>query len=541
MKNKIFKPIFLLFSTLIFLSFIGCPGAKRDELEYYRSQVDSLRNVISNFIVEYNQLKFDSYQQNEPFLLSNIYKKYKDLFSQQDINLINKLLKLEQRPERIDRLERLKVFIYEKIVEKETAYLTDQIEILKNEIAINTRKGKINFDNLHDYFALEPNRTIRKNIYNANQKELKYLQKLNLRLLSERKRIIIDSLNFNSYLQFASMLRQEDIKKFYLFVQDFLNTTNDFYFQQLYEILRNQRYPQENLYHCDLYYLARDQRYEKYFKADSLKNIFLRTFYNLNIPIDSLPNLKISFEEKLKRKEYSNKRTAGHTINIPEQNYLNIIYEGSCSNYSKTFYEIGKLLPEIFSQQEFFEFKYFGGNILPLTFGHHLINFFDEENFLLKNIFNTSKVSTGYWKQRAFNKLFNVRKLCADFLVEYLFIDSIQTNPDSLVLYYNTILGYNLTSGDKARLFHSLNDYFSEIENLNSIFISAMLKTRIREKYGNEWFNNPDLKDYWLNFLTKGRKLNKEKFLIEIGYYNLDPRFFFNEVISLNEKSKTVR
>ncbi|MEJ5306573.1 MAG: hypothetical protein WHV63_11600 [Ignavibacteria bacterium] len=540
MKNRI---LIIVSSSLILINLLGCPGAKRDELEFYRGQVDSLRNVISNFVIEYNQLKYESYVQNQPFLISNLYKKYDKTFSQNDIDLINNLLKLEQRPERIERLERLKVFIYEKIVEKETAQLRDQIERLKNEITFSTRKGKFKLDDLKEYLTNESNPRLRKSVYNSNLNSLENLQKLQIQLLEKRKKIILDSLNFGSYLQFASMIRQEDLSKFYSTVNDFISSTNDFYFQQLYELLRIQRYSQDYFNSSDIYSLTKDPRYERYFKSDSLQNIFLRTFYQIGFKIDSLPNLQIAFEQRDKRKAklILPVKTRGFTIRIPEQSNLILDLANGCESYYKAFSECGKLLPELFTKNEFFEIKYFGGDVIPLTFSNLFGNLLDEEKFLEDNLFNSSRVISNFLKQRSFNKLFNVRKLCADFIVEYLMIDSSQTNPDSLIQIYNSILGFNLLPGDKARLFLSLNDYFAEVEQLNAIFTEAMMKTRIREKFGNDWFKNSDLRTYLMNFFTKNRELSKDKFLVEIGYYNLDPRFFFNEVISLKEKSKILR
>jgi hypothetical protein len=540
MKNRI---LIIVSSSLILINLLGCPGAKRDELEFYRGQVDSLKNVISNFVIEYNQLKYESYVQNQPFLISNLYKKYDKTFSQNDIDLINNLLKLEQRPERIERLERLKVFIYEKIVEKETAQLRDQIERLKNEITFSTSKGKFKLDDLKEYLTNESNPRLRKSVYNSNLNSLENLQKLQIQLLEKRKKIILDSLNFGSYLQFASMIRQEDLSKFYSTVNDFISSTNDFYFQQLYELLRIQRYSQDYFNSSDIYSLTKDPRYERYFKSDSLQNIFLRTFYQIGFKIDSLPNLQIAFEQRDKRKAklILPVKTRGFTIRIPEQSNLILDLANGCESYYKAFSECGKLLPELFTKNEFFEIKYFGGDVIPLTFSNLFGNLLDEEKFLEDNLFNSSRVISNFLKQRSFNKLFNVRKLCADFIVEYLMIDSSQTNPDSLIQIYNSILGFNLLPGDKARLFLSLNDYFAEVEQLNAIFTEAMMKTRIREKFGNDWFKNSDLRTYLMNFFTKNRELSKDKFLVEIGYYNLDPRFFFNEVISLKEKSKILR
>lgn len=543
MKNKFFTSLKLLSIMTVAIILIGCPGAKRDELEYYRGKVDSLRTLVNNFVIDYNKLKLESYLENQPFLVVSLYQKYNPLFNQEDINLINNLLKLEQRPERIDRLERLKVFIYEKIVEKETAGLRDRIELTKYFINYPAKSGSAKYDELEKVLSEEPFQNRRKNIYNSNERFFEDLRRINLKLFSSRKETIIDSLNFGSYKQFAAMVRQENLDKFYQTVQDFVASTNDFYFQQLYELLRTKRVTYDKLFYYDMPFLTRDVKLAKYFKADSLKDIFTRTYYNCGIKIDSLQNLKIDYisSKAKKSKELKNIRTTGFEINIPYENILYINLVGGCENYEATFSESAKLFPAIFSKEKIFEFNHFGGDLIPLTMSNLFANILNESEYLNSNIFHSNKLTSEFLKLRAFKKLYAVRKLCADFIVEYLMIDSIQTDIDSLAQIYNSILGYNITSGDKLRLFSTLNDYFLEADLLKAIFVEAMMKTKIREKYGANWFNSSELSNYLNKFLERGRFLSKDKFLVEIGYYDLDPRFFFNEIIAINEKAKSIR
>lgn len=543
MKNKIKNISLSILLLALSINFLGCPGSKRDELEYYRSKVDSLRTLVNSFVVDYNKLKQESYLDNQPFLISNLYQKYTPLFNQEDINLINNLLKLEQRPERIDRLERLKVFIYEKIVEKETAGLHDRIELTKYFINYPSKSGNAKYDELEKVLANEPNQQRRKYLYNSNERFFEDLQRAMLKLIMVRKEIIIDSLHFGSYKQFASMVRQEDLDKFYQTVKDFISSTNDYYYEQLYELLRLKNFSQNKFYAYDFPFLTRDSKLAKFFRGDSLKQIFVRTYYNCGINIDSLQNLKINFitTSKKKSKEFKNLATIGFEINIPNENILYINQADGCENYELAFLESAKLFPAIFSTESIFEFNYFGGDLIPLTIGNLFSNLLNENEFLNSNIFHSNRLTSEFLKIRSFKKLYTVRKLCADFIVEYLMIDSLQTNPDSLLQIYSSILGYNLTSGDKFRLFTTIDDYYLEADILKSIFVEAMMKTKIREKYGSSWFNNSSLKNYLLKFINRGRFLTKDKFLIEIGYYDLDPRFFFNEIISMREKSKTLR
>ncbi len=536
---KNLKFVILLIPAIII--FLGCPGAKKDKLMFYRNQVDSLRNLVNSFVIEYNQLKMNSYLNNEPFLVSKLYHKYGELFNKDDINLINELLKLEQRPERIDRLERLKYFIYEKLVEKYTVGIHDKIELTKFRISYSSSKH--NLETLDELFANEQNSKKREIIYNSFANQLSEIQRLNLSLFSERKAYIIDSLGFNSYEQFASMIRQEDLSKFYNTINDFISTTNDYYYQLLYEILRTKNFSQNKLKNCDIPFLLNDSRIEKLFKSDSLLSIYLNTFHNIGIKVDSLPNLKLDILPTKKTKSLSKYpiKTRGFEIRIPDENYLLIYPTGGSQSYEKLFSETGKLIPSIFSTESEFEFNYFGGDIIPLTFKFALGNLLDEELFLKTEIFHSARFISDYFKLRAFSKLYYARKLCADYLVESKLFDSMEIQPDSLLQIYSSILGYNITYGDRLRLFMSLNDFLYETDILKSLFIEAMMKTRIKEKYGKMWFTVPDVKNHLSKFVERGRFLTKDKFLIEIGYYDLDPRFYFNNIISLVEKSKTLK
>lgn len=539
MKIKTKTPlIFLLLLTTIL--FLGCPGSKRDELEFYRSKVDSLRNAINDFVVEVNHIKYEAYRENKPLQLSKVYRKYKNLFSQHDIDLINNLRNLEQRAERIERLERLKVFIYEKIVEKETINLLDQINQLKHELKYHVGSSAFPYCKLTEILSKEQNANKRKRLYLNHTSLLKKIQELNLELLKARERVIIDSLNFNSYNQFAGMIRQEDLNTFARISNDFIQTTNEYYCNQLYELLRINRIPQEKFFAYDVPYITTNQRVEKYFRSDSLYNIFLRTFYQMGITIDSLEYLKINQLPFNKKSGISkiNICSNGNTLFIPEQSYLTISLDAGSSNFKRILFESGKILPLISTNEKSFELKYFYREIIPLTFGNFFANLIDEPLYLSENLITSKKQLNNFIKLQSFKKLFEARKLCADFLVELYLQDTLKSHPDTLINLCKNVLGFNITELDKYKLYFTIDDYYYEIELLKSLFLESMLKTKTREKFGDIWFKNPSVNNYLNDFFKKSTSYNADKFLVDIGYYFLDPRFFFNEIISMNEKAR---
>ncbi|MCX8011483.1 MAG: hypothetical protein N3A61_10045, partial [Ignavibacteria bacterium] len=240
-KNS-YKKIFLhllILTSIIFL--IGCPGKKRDETEFMRSQVDTLRNLAKNFIIESSIKSYENYVYGKNLNLHSIYKKYPTLFTDENINLLNDLLKIEQRPERIDRLERLKVYIYSEIVNKSTAKDADKIENLKTNSYIQTDKGNVPFYKIHSLIANESKQKNRERLYKATDGFYNSLNQNYLQLYQKQIKMV-DSLRFKSFFQFCEMIRESNFKSFKSTIENFLTSTNDIYFSLLDDILRQNKF-----------------------------------------------------------------------------------------------------------------------------------------------------------------------------------------------------------------------------------------------------------------------------------------------------------
>jgi len=539
MKNKrlLLKLVLVLTSLLI----IGCPGSKRDELEFLRSRVDSLRNVINNFLLEENYLKYQSYINNKPFQITPLYTKYNNLFSQLDISLINELLKLEQRPERIDRLERLKSYVYGRIVDKATSKLQDEIVKKRHEIRYLTKFGTVGECDLDFSLAYEPDQSKRKKLYEQNRTIYEELEKLNFKLLSEKKRIILDSLRFNSYNQFASMVRQIDLDVYSEISKKFIETTNGFYSKLLNDVLKSRRFPYYNLKAYDISYVLSTSKFDRYFKKDSLLSILKNSYNLIGLPIDSLHNLSIILNEsKSKKIDLSRPSTKSFILSVPEDLKIYLRVEQGFESYYSSFYHSGYILNMAMSKEKSLELKYFGSEVINHTIGTLLANQTDELKWLDNNIFSTKSLISNYGKIRALKKLYDARWLCAKFLIKYDILTQDTLDLDSTLKFLNYALELSPSRTTLYKITSSLYDYYQELDQIRAIFIEAMMKTKVREKFGNEWFKNSDLGNYLSKFLEKGKKYTVTEFLKDIGFYEVEPRFFYNEIIALSGKQKFI-
>lgn len=533
-KNRIQQQIRLITILSISILFIGCPGSKRDELQFLRNQIDSLRSVVNNFIIEENLLKYNAYKEQKPFQSTILYKKYKNLFSQKDIDLINSLLKLEQRPERVDRLERLKVFIYRKIVDKHTSHISDEIEKYKNNLFHKTRKGKIKNYELLNVLSNEPNQFRRKKIYNSALDIYKEIKKLNEKLIEAQKKIILDSLRFNNIMQFSAMVQQYDLVKFYNTVNNFIKSTDEVYFDLLYELQRINGFNSNKFYTYDIPRICKNTRLEKYFIKDSLLGIWQRTFSEMNFNLDSLINKQVIINSS----NHNTLPTKAFIINIPDENILFINPKSGSREYGILFSETMKFLSWSSINSEFFEFKYLGSPTLDEIYSSTLNNLLDEPAWL-KQTFNISERNISYFtKLKAFEKLYSIRRLSFQYLVEFLAIDSSFNDQKNFDKLFTSIMGIKPTETDFYSSYITLGDYLNEINQIQGLFIEAMLKTKIRDKLGNVWFKSKQLSEYFQEFWKEGKKITVDNFIREIDYFEIDPRFFINEVISMRNYSK---
>lgn len=533
-KNRIQQRIRLITILSISVLFIGCPGSKRDELQFLRNQVDSLRTVVSNFIVEENLLKYNAYKEQKPYRSTLLYNKYKNLFSQKDIDLINSLLKLEQRPERVDRLERLKVFIYRRIVDKLTSQISDEIVKHIYNLVYKTRKGEIKDYELVNILSNEPNQLRRKKIYDSALDIYKEIKKLNEKLIEAQKKVILDSLRFNNFMQFAAMVQQYDLVKFYNTVNNFIKSTDEVYFDLLYELQRINGFNSNKFYSYDVPRICKNTRLEKYFNKDSLIGIWHRTFSEMNFNLDSIKNDQIIINSN----NHNTLPTKAFIINIPNENILFINPKNGSREYGILFSETTKFLASSSINSEFFEFKYFGSPTLDEIYSSTLNNLLDEPAWL-KQTFNMSEKNINYFtKLKAFEKLYSIRRLSFQYLVEFLAIDSSFYDQKHFDEIFTSIIGFKPTETDYYISYTSLGDYLNEINQIKGLFIEAMLKTKIRDKFGNIWFNSKQLSEYFQDFWKEGKKITVDNFIQKMGYFEIDPRFFINEVISMRNYSK---
>lgn len=535
MKNNIFSLVVLFVITIITLSiFMGCPGAKRDELEFLRSEVDSLRTDIKDFIVESNRLEFDNYVYGSKLNLNNLYKKSPHLFTIENINTLNALLKLEQRPERVDRLERLKVHVYSEIVKKATSKLSDKIENQMSSGLVHTDRGAIPFYNMRSLIANEPSQPKREKLFKSMNSIYKELNSDYRRLFQIRNKIILDSLGFKSFNQFGAMIRSENFNKFSKSIEGFINSTHDLYFVLLDDILRAHKLSRDNFYRYDVYRILRNDKFDKSFPKDSLISVWKSSLSAMGFEIDSMRNIVLDMENRPTK----NPRAACFTIEVPTDIRISIKPIGGFDDYAALFHETGHALHYALTTEEFMEFQYLGNYTSSETYSFLFEHLLDEPGWL-KNFLGMKDVDIkSFIKFRTFQRLYMARRYCAKFLYEYQLIDSINIAANKYSEILSTALGYKPHPSDKNFYLDDVDDFFYTVDYLRAWFIEAMFKTKLRELFGNDWFANKSLAEYLQDYFAAGQRFYIDKFVQKIGFIDLDPKFLANEINAMRTFSR---
>jgi hypothetical protein len=531
-KNNIFSIVVLILIITITSSiFFGCPGAKRDELEFLRSEVDSLRSDIKDFIVESKRLEFDNHVYGSKLNRTNLYKKSPHLYTIQNINTLNELLKLEQRPERVDRLARLKVYVYSEIVKKAASTLSDKIHNQKSSGLVYTERGAIPFFNIRSLIANEPSQLRRERLYKSMNSIYKELNSDYTRLYKTRNKIILDSLGFMSFNQFGAMIRSEDFNNFSISVDGFINSTNDLYFVLLDDILRSHKLTRDNFYRFDVYRILRNNKFDKNFVKDSLLSVWKRSFSAMGFEIDTMRNIILDMENRPTK----NPRAASFSIEVPSDIRISIKPIGGFDDYAALFHETGHALHYALTTEELIEFQYLGNDTASETYSFLFEHLLDEPGWL-KNFLGMkdSDIKT-FIKLRTFQRLYMARRYCAKFLYEYQLMDSLNIAPNKYSDILSNVLGYKPHPSDKNFYLDDVDDFFYTVDYLRAWFIEAMFKTKLRELFGEEWYTNNALGKYFKDFFQYGQRYSIDEFVKKIGFIEIDPKFLSNEINSLRD------
>ncbi len=515
------KSIKVICLILISLLFFSC-SMKNKQIELIRQDADKLIKAQS-------EMGYASWTLGAISNQDSLYKAYEHLFTKENIQLVKQAEEKEKNPDKKKALSYLRLYLLSEYISKQTAALYDQTENMQAQAKIKVDGKEIPFRQIAVLLSNEKDQNKRRKLYFSQDS---FLDSLNVifKQIEDFYHTQAQELGYDSYNAFAQDLKSIDLEKFKPVVEDFLLKTQIAYETLLAEFLqKNLKLPRNYFYRFDVAALLRQGEFDKYFPKEKLIEGVKSTYLDLGIDMDKQPNLKIDSEEREKK----NSRAVCFAVDVPADVRLSIKPIGGVQDYAALFHESGHGEHFANTTEKTWEFKYLGNNTVTEAYAFLSEYFLSDPSWLAKHTEMSKDEIKQFLKAQVFGRLLLVRRYCAKFLYE---LQLHSQNPNASKIYADFLsqaIGFKRTASDEKRYLYDVDANYYVVDYLRAWFLEAQLKSKLKEKFGESWFEKKEAGDYLKSLWANGNKFTGEELAPQIGYQTITSEALINEINEL--------
>lgn len=492
-------------------------------------QIELIRQDADKLIKAQSEMGYASWTEGAHSNQDSLYKAYEHLFTKENVQLVKGAEEKEKNPEKKKALTYLRLYLLSEYISKQTAALYDELENKQAEAKIKVDGKEIPFRQIAVLISNEKDQSKRKKLYLSQDN---FLDSLNViyKQMEDFYHTQAKELGYDSYNSFAQDLKSIDLEKFKPVVEDFLLKTQITYETLLAELLgKNLKLPRSSFYRFDVAALLRQGEFDKYFPKEKLIEAVKSTYLDLGINMDQQPNLKIDSEEREKK----NPRAVCFAIDIPSDVRLSIKPIGGVQDYAALFHETGHGEHFANTVEKTWEFKYLGNNTVTEAYAFLSEYFLSDPGWLSKHTEMPQDELKQFLKAQVFGRLLLVRRYCAKFLYE---LELHSQNPNSPKIYADFLsqaMGFKRTASDEKRYLYDVDANYYVVDYLRAWFLEAQLKSKLKEKFAENWFEKKEAGDYLKSLWAQGNKFTGEELVQQIGYPAISSEALINEITQL--------
>ena len=448
---------------------------------------------------------------------ASVYDRYPDLFTAEAFTQLNKLYEAAVDDEK-RRLAYLLAFVVDGYMGEQTKHLGDEIANTEGQATIEVDGQTIGLRQAGVVQANEADGGRRERIQQARLAAV--AEQLNplLDRLWRRCHDLAGELGYPSYLELYSEVKGIDYGRLLAELEGFLIDTAGLYERVMDSLVRERLgVPLDKLRYADLPYLWRAPDYDHAFRADGLVSTLRSTLAGLGIDLDAQTNVHLDTEVR----DLKSPRAFCAPVRVPEEIYLVVLPHGGQDDYGALLHEAGHT--EHFAHVRpglSFEYRHLGDNAVTEAFA-----------FLFEHLVLNRRwldVSLGFTDADEFlrfanvNDLYFMRRYIAKLAYEIEL--HTQTGPlDGMATAYARRLSSALMIDIPPESYLSdVDDGFYCASYLRAWLFEGALRMMLQDRYGMEWFRQPDaaiwIKELWSN----GQHFTAERLLLKHGGGRLD-------------------
>lgn len=517
---KSYHPFLLLVVLALYLS--SCTPQKSHDPEI----VDSLRIQAEALIKAQALMGWNSWVFGTASNQDSLYKANENLFTLEHIKLLQRVEQAESNAVQKKRLTYFRHYLINEYISKQNAPLSDRASNIEATATVMVEGKSIPYRQVNGMISNEKDQRRRGKLYAALDPVLDSLNVVHREIEANNQRLARD-LGFPSYNTMAEELKGFPLADFKDVCERVLAETESTYVLLLNEIVQKQlKLKRENFHRYDVAPIFRSERFDKYFKGDSMLAVVKQVYQGLGINIDAQRNLKIDAENRPAK----NPRAVCYAIDVPNDVRLSIKPIGGFDDYSALFHEMGHGQHYANTTENAMEFKYMGEPTVTENFAFLSEYILSNQAWLRLHGRMPTAVGKDFLRLQAFHRLYFVRRYCAKFLYE-LQLHSGSANPESLyAALQSRAIGHKEIPSDRKRYLADVDALYYSASYLRAWFLESQLNEKLTRDYGATWFENPQAGTFLRSLWANGDRYDGNELVNMLGYDQIRPDAWLREM-----------
>ncbi|MCC6962975.1 MAG: hypothetical protein IT585_06965 [candidate division Zixibacteria bacterium] len=506
----------LIAATGLLLS--ACASERKSEIAQSEwEKVIALRGEARDFLRELQKNEFNSRTGAGPDERADIFARYQNLFSEANIELLQRVEdSFEPGPDE-RKFRRLRLFLIESRIRAALLPERQYLEEMLSGYRFNLNDRTYSLPQASRVLAESPDRTLREQLY---ENLLPLLQREN----AVRRRVLelTDSalyhFGYGSILSFVEEKLDVDYAALATQAQEFL-TASDSLFRALAEDLVPQLagIKLNNLRGYDIAYLMNADPLGALFHPDSLPPIVARTLRAWHLPPDTLILIQIVVDSS----DFGG-RSSTYAIAPPSDLRIIVTCPRGSAHFHEYYHELGHALGYLYSQERELELAQLGSVAVSEASAFALEDLLLEPRYLTETLTMAPAAARRYVRLAAFQRLLLLRRLCADVLFEQVLFSEAENIQAEYEQSHRQLFGFEWSAVDREMYLRGIGEE-TAAEYLQGLGLAAALQNFATENLGDDYFRQPDYGNLLKEFWSFGRRLSASQLSVQLDLGSLDP------------------
>ena len=448
---------------------------------------------------------------------SAIYGKYRHLFTKQVLSEVERHKRRVIGEEEERRLKCLKEFLTRYFLGMVVKEQTDRALTMQAKEVVKVDGKAIPFRVAAVKIMNASDREERCRIFRAYGK---VIDKLNIVLLERMEKLheVSKDLGYNNYAALFKETKGIDFHELEKVMKGFITRTESIFIKKMNEELQEKiGVKLKDAETHDVTFYLRAREFDKHFRKEKAAETLRTTLANMGINLDKQKNIQLDLEERPKKSP----RAFCAPIKVPDEIKLVMMPRGGCRDYTTLFHEAGHSEHHGYTNPSLpVEYRRFGDSSVTEGFAFLLGYLTIDENWVRQHTKMKEETVMRFLEFQNLVKLHALRRYGAKLSYEIKLHTNTLEGMDNI--YKETLESVLKFKHPKNRYLVDVDDAFYCSQYLRAWIFEAQLKAKLKEDYGEEWFNNHEAGKFLIDLWTHGQKFNVVELAQMIGYSGLD-------------------